>query len=51
MSPLVHGMIAWLVAILILKDANDRRLAVIAGVVPDIDGFFILKIKKLRNYS
>jgi len=34
-------MIAWLVAILILKEVNDRRLAVIAGVAPDIDGIFI----------
>ena len=42
MSPLVHGMIAWLIAILILKNVNDRRLAVIAGVVPDIDGIFVL---------
>ena len=42
MSPVVHGLIAWLVAILILKDVNDRRLTVIAGVVPDIDGIFVL---------
>jgi hypothetical protein len=41
-SPLVHGMIAWLIAIFILKDVNDRRLAIIAGVIPDIDGIFVL---------
>lgn len=42
MSPIVHGMIAWLVAVLFAKDVNDRRLITIAGVVLDIDGIFIL---------
>jgi hypothetical protein len=42
MSPLVHGLIAWLFAFLVLKKTNDRRLAVIAGVAADLDGVFIL---------
>lgn len=42
MSPIVHGMVAWLVAVLFAKQVNDRRLITIAGVVPDIDGIFIL---------
>ncbi|MBA3045293.1 MAG: metal-dependent hydrolase [Candidatus Thermoplasmatota archaeon] len=42
MSPIVHGMIAWLVAIIFAKQVNDRRLIVIAGVVLDIDGIFVL---------
>jgi hypothetical protein len=33
---------AWLFAVVILKETNDRRLAVIAGVALDIDGIFIL---------
>ena len=42
MSPIIHGMIAWLVAVLFAMHVNDRRMIVIAGVVPDIDGIFIL---------
>lgn len=42
MSPIVHGMIAWLFAVAFLKTANDRRLVVIAGVAADIDGIFSL---------
>lgn len=42
MSPLVHGLIAWLLAVLLLKNVHDRRLAVVAGVALDIDGIFIL---------
>jgi hypothetical protein len=42
MSPVVHGLIAWLFAVWVLKETNDRRLAVIAGVAMDIDGIFIL---------
>lgn len=42
MSPIVHGMIAWLVAVLFAKRINDRRFITVAGVVPDIDGIFIL---------
>ena len=42
MMPIAHGMIAWLVAVLFGKEVNDRRLMVIAGVVLDIDGIFIL---------
>jgi hypothetical protein len=42
LSPIVHGMIAWLVAVAFVKEVQDRRLIVIAGVVLDIDGIFIL---------
>ena len=42
MSPIVHGMLAWLIAVMFSKNVNDRRLIVIAGVIPDIDGVFIL---------
>ena len=42
MSPLVHGLIAWLLAILLMKNLNDRRLICIVGVIPDIDGIYIL---------
>jgi len=42
MSPLVHGMIAWLLAAFLLRKSSDRRLVVIAGVCLDIDGVFIL---------
>jgi hypothetical protein len=39
---LVHGLLAWLLAIMLIKNVSDRRLVVIAGVVLDIDGIFIL---------
>lgn len=42
MSPVVHGLIAWLLAAFFLKDVNDRRLVIIAGVALDIDGIFVL---------
>lgn len=42
MSPLVHALIAWLFAFLVLKKTGDRRLAVIAGIATDLDGVFIL---------
>ena len=38
MSPIVHGLIAWLLAVAFQKNVKDRRLAVIVGVAPDIDG-------------
>ncbi len=42
MSPLIHALIAWIVAVLFLKDLNERRLVVFAGFIPDLDGVFIL---------
>ncbi len=42
MDPVVHGMLAWLFAIIFIRDVRDRRLVVIAGVIPDIDGIYIL---------
>lgn len=42
MSPLVHGIVAWLIALIFVNNVQDRRLIVIAGVAADIDGIFIL---------
>ncbi len=42
MSPLHHLLIAWLIANLIETDTRTRRLALIAGVIPDIDGVAVL---------
>ncbi len=42
MSPIIHLITAWLIAILLLKDVKARRVVMIAGVIPDIDGVFIL---------
>ena len=42
MSPLVHGLLAWILAMLLISNINDRRIVVIMGVTLDIDGFFIL---------
>ena len=42
MNPVVHGLVAWILVSLTLKNSRDRRLAVIAGVISDIDGVFIL---------
>jgi membrane-bound metal-dependent hydrolase YbcI (DUF457 family) len=41
-SPITHGALAWLLALVLLKNIDDRRLVVIAGVLPDIDGIFVL---------
>jgi hypothetical protein len=35
-------MIAWIFAVLLITNVNDRRLVVIAGVAMDIDAIFIL---------
>ena len=63
MSPIVHALMSWLIAITflrghvlqrdlsavspgdtrgLLRELKDRRLAILAGVLPDIDGIFIL---------
>ncbi len=42
MSPLIHALLAWLLAWACLRNASDRRLVVIAGVASDLDGVFIL---------
>jgi len=47
MMPLVHGLVAWLFATTLLKKSNDRRLATIVGLAPDIDGVHILFNKEL----
>ncbi|MBI5001590.1 MAG: metal-dependent hydrolase [Euryarchaeota archaeon] len=38
---MAHGLIAWLIALLLVKNINDRRLLVIVGVAADLDGIFI----------
>ncbi len=42
LSPLIHALLVWLLAWACLRKASDRRLVVIAGVVSDIDGVFVL---------
>jgi hypothetical protein len=42
LSPLIHALLAWLLAWAFLSKPSDRRLAVIAGVACDIDGVFAL---------
>jgi len=41
-SPLIHGLIAWLLACLVSDRVLDRRLIVIAGLAADVDGVFVL---------
>lgn len=41
-SPLVHGLLAWLLACLLSDRPLDRRLIVIAGLAADVDGVFAL---------
>lgn len=41
-SPLVHGLIAWLFACWLSDRPLDRRLIVIAGLASDVDGVFVL---------
>jgi hypothetical protein len=41
-SPVVHAFIGWLCAIAICRNINDRRMVVVAGVIADIDGLYIL---------
>lgn len=42
MSPVVHVLVAWLIAMLFLKHSRDRRIAVICGFISDVDGFYLL---------
>lgn len=42
MDPILHGLLTWLFAVALVKDASDRRLVVVAGVAMDIDGIFVL---------
>jgi hypothetical protein len=42
MGPLNHLLIAWLIANAFPLDLRARRLCLIAGVIPDIDGIPIL---------
>jgi hypothetical protein len=38
MSPIVHLVGSWLVAVATTNSARDRKLVTLAGVAPDIDG-------------
>lgn len=42
MSPLIHLITAWLIAMLFTFELKERRIVVLAGIIPDIDGAFIL---------
>ena len=42
MNPIVHGMLAWIIAVLFVRELRDRRLVVVAGVIPDIDAILLL---------
>jgi len=47
MSPLAHALLAWLVAAGMVKHLRDRRLVVLAGILSDIDGVFVLFDREL----
>lgn len=42
MTPLAHFLIAYVAAALLTKDIRLRRIAVIGGILPDLDGIFLL---------
>jgi hypothetical protein len=42
MSPLIHLVTAWVIAIIFSSKLKDRRIIVLCGIIPDIDGVFIL---------
>jgi membrane-bound metal-dependent hydrolase YbcI (DUF457 family) len=42
MSPLIHLISAWLIAVLFKLDLKERRLVMWAGIILDIDAVFIL---------
>ena len=51
MSPSVHFLLAWLLAVLFIKEVRDRRLVVLSGILADIDGIFILfNLDLFRKY-
>ena len=51
MSPSVHFLLAWLLAVLFIKEVRDRRLVVLSGILADIDGVFILfNLDLFRKY-
>jgi len=49
MGPFAHALLAWLVAVTFVNTARDRRLVVLAGILADIDGVFILFDRELYN--
>ena len=38
----MHGLIAWIIAVLVLAETRDRRLAMVCGAFSDIDGIFYI---------
>jgi hypothetical protein len=42
MSPLIHLITAWLIALAFSLELKERRIAVFNGIISDIDGVFIL---------
>ncbi len=42
MSPIIHLITAWLIAMFFAIELKERRIVVLAGIIPDIDGAFIL---------
>jgi hypothetical protein len=42
MSPLIHLITVWLIAILFSLELKERRIVVLAGIISDIDGALIL---------
>ena len=47
MSPLNHLLIAWMIANVFDIDIRTRRFCLVAGLIPDIDGFPILYSEEL----
>jgi len=42
MSPLIHLITAWIIAMMISLELKERRIVVLSGIISDIDGVFIL---------
>jgi hypothetical protein len=42
MTPVIHLIAAWLIAMAFAIELKERRIVVLAGIIPDIDAVFIL---------
>jgi hypothetical protein len=47
MSPLIHLITAWIIAMAFSLRLKERRIVVFAGIISDIDGIFILISQEL----
>ncbi len=47
MSPLIHLIVSWLLAIAFLAELRDRRIVVLSGIIADVDAVFILFSQEL----